>query len=275
MARLHTLFVAVCIASIFALTPRDSAHAADVEVDVQLLLAVDVSRSMSARELEIQRRGYAEALVSEQVLRAIRSGLLGRVALAYVEWAGPRSQRIIVDWTLVSTPADAQAFASKISANFNPAMRRTSISGALRYGTAFFQDNGFTSNRRVIDISGDGPNNQGFPVLQARQKALDEGFVINGLPLMTREGLGARFAIDNLDDYYRDCVIGGPGSFVIPVLEWTQFPEAVRQKLVLELAGTTPDESTVPVLKTKSRPPADCMIGEKIWMQFRDRFLEP
>jgi len=242
---------------------------------VQLLLAVDVSRSMSARELEIQRRGYAEALVSEPVLKAIRSGLLGQVALAYVEWAGPRSQRVIVDWTLVGNEAQARKFALAISANFNPAMRRTSISGALRYGTAFFAGNGFTSNRRVIDISGDGPNNQGRPVLEARRKALEEGFIINGLPLMTKEGMGSRFSIDNLDDYYRDCVVGGPGSFVIPVLEWTQFPEAVRQKLVLELAGRTRDEDNLPVLKAQSRTPADCLIGEKIWMQFRDRFLEP
>ena len=137
----------------------------EVEVDVQLVLAVDVSRSMTQRELEIQRRGYAEALTSKAVIDAIEAGFLGRIALTFVEWAGPRSQRVIVDWTLISNLNEAQAFADKVRANFNPAMRRTSISGALDFATKHFEGNGFTSLRRVIDVSGDGPNNQGDPTL--------------------------------------------------------------------------------------------------------------
>ncbi|MEL6967948.1 MAG: DUF1194 domain-containing protein, partial [Pseudomonadota bacterium] len=248
------------------------AAATEVEVDVQLFLAVDVSRSMSPRELEIQRRGYAEALVSEPVVKAIRSGLLGRVALTYVEWAGPFSQRVIVPWTMVENQRDAQAFAAKISTNFNPAMRRTSISGAVQYATGSFTGNGFISNRRVIDVSGDGPNNQGRPVLVARDEAIEAGFIINGLPLMTREGLGASFGIDNLDAYYRDCVIGGPGAFVIPVYTWDQFPAAVRRKLVLELAGRAP---ALPLHRASAKPKADCLVGEKMWQMFRDRSFMP
>lgn len=269
------------IALLSAFISVASAGAKAIEVDVQLFLAVDVSRSMSPRELSIQRRGYAEALVSEPVLSAIRSGLLGRVALTYVEWSGPYFQRVVVPWTLIETQTDAETFARKITLTVQPAMNRTSISGAIRYATASFQSNGFVSNRRVIDISGDGPNNQGRPVVVARDEALAEGFIINGLPLMTREGLGATFGIDNLDAYYEDCVIGGPGSFVIPVRSWDQFPTAVRQKLVLELAGLTPTRETSPerplppVHRAKAAPPTDCMVGEKLWLQFRDRFLLP
>ena len=164
--------------------------AAETEVDLELFLAVDVSRSMTPRELEIQRRGYAEALVSREVVSAIERGLLGRIALTYVEWAGAASQRVVVDWTLIESRADAEAFAEKITAHFEDAMRRTSISGAIDYATWAFDENGFQGLRRVIDISGDGPNNQGRTVTDARDEALAAGIVINGLPLMTKEGRG-------------------------------------------------------------------------------------
>ncbi|MEL7428710.1 MAG: DUF1194 domain-containing protein [Pseudomonadota bacterium] len=244
-------------------------RAAEVEVDVQLVLAVDVSRSMSRAELEIQRRGYAAALADEQVIRAIESGLLGRVAITYVEWAGTFSQRTVIDWTLVSNRAEALALAERLTANFSSALRRTSITGMLDHGAPLFEGNGFTSLRRIIDISGDGPNNQGGLVTLARDRTLAKGIVINGLPLMTREGVGTQFDLDDLDEYYRQCVIGGPGSFVIPVRSWEEFPSAVRQKLILELAGDT----HLPVIKAQlsAQMPGgyDCQIGEKLWEQFR------
>lgn len=238
---------------------------AEVRVDVELVLAVDVSRSMTARELEIQRRGYAEALVSDEVIYAITSGFHGQVALAYVEWAGSGLQRQVVDWTLVRNAADASAIAAKLTAHFDSSMRRTSISGALDHASRMFDGNGFASSRQVIDISGDGPNNDGRPVLAARQAALAKGLTINGLPLMTREGMGARWHLDDLDQYYYHCVIGGFGAFVMPVLEWREFPLAVKRKLVLELSGVRPP---APLL----RPVAgyDCLIGEKIWEQIMD-----
>ncbi|MEM7299599.1 MAG: DUF1194 domain-containing protein [Pseudomonadota bacterium] len=256
---------------------QQSAAADEIEVDVQLVLAVDVSRSMSANELEIQRRGYAEALASPEVADAIRKGLLGRIAVTYVEWAGVYSQRTIVDWTLISSGADAAAFAAKLTARFDPALRRTSISGVLDEMAKRFDGNGYTSNRRIIDVSGDGPNNQGRPVLEARADVLAKGIVINGLPLMTKEGLGARWHLDDLDDYYRHCVIGGPAAFVIPVLEWSQFPAAVRQKLILELAGRTPPERAR-VWRTSDGAGSksyDCLIGEKIWQRFIDTYDLP
>ncbi len=251
------------------------AQSAETEVDAELILAVDVSRSMSPRELEIQRRGYAAALTSREVVSAITGGMLGRVAVVYVEWAGTKSQRIIVDWTLINGLAEARSFAAKLTAHFDSSMRRTSISGALQFAARQFDGNGFLSQRRIIDISGDGPNNQGRPVLAARAETLARGIVINGLPLMTREGLGSRFSLKDLDDYYRHCVTGGPGSFVLPVFDWQQFPLAVRHKLVMELALPAPAPAIRPIYIQNVEARYDCLIGEKIWEDFMDDWVSP
>lgn len=253
---------------------RTASAEGEIEVDVQLFLAVDVSRSMTPRELEIQRRGYAEALVSDAVVKAIGNGLLGQIALTYVEWAGAGSQRTIIDWSIVRDRAGIEAFASKLTAEFDPGMRRTSISGALDHAVASIRNNGFTSYRKVIDVSGDGPNNQGRPVLPARDDALAEGITINGLPLMTREGMGSQFHLEDLDEYYRQCVIGGPRSFVIPVLEWDAFPEAVRRKLVLELADA-PAIVHRAAFENAQQSDYNCLVGELIWQQFQDNFFMP
>ncbi len=257
--------VLLSIALIVGLAPSARAETPrEVPVDLELILAIDVSRSMTPRELEIQRRGYAEALVSADVVQAIGLGPHGQIALMYVEWAGPYSQRLIIDWTLVRSRADAEAFASHLTADFNEALRRTSISGAIDYAIPRFDANGYRGLRHVIDISGDGPNNQGRPVLAARADAEALGITINGLPLMTREGMGAQWHLDDLDQYYRHCVITGQTSFVIPVLKWEDFPAAVRQKLVLELVDQRPPDAT-PVHRAEGY---DCLIGEKIWDQF-------
>ena len=275
-----TFLVLVAATQLFAQSHAQSAdqpsdQSGGLEVDVELVLAVDVSRSMTANELEIQRRGYAAALTSKQVLNAIANGLLGRVAILYVEWAGDLSQRIIVDWMLVANAKDAQIFADKLTAQFDSSLRRTSISGVLDYAISQFSSNRSTANRQIIDISGDGPNNQGRPVLEARFDVLAKGIVINGLPLMTREGLGGRFHLENLDEYYRNCVIGGPGSFVLPVVDWQQFAVAVRQKLVLELARYPAVETTNAVFTNIASPQYDCLIGEKMWQQWQLYWDEP
>jgi hypothetical protein len=236
----------------------------EVAVDAELVIAVDVSRSMSPRELEIQRRGYAEALVSDEVVEAIRRGYLGQVAVTYVEWAGDQSQRILVGWTLLRDRAGAEAFAARLTAEFDRSMRRTSISGAIDFSVTLFDGNGFAGDRLVIDISGDGPNNQGRPVTLARDAALARDITINGLPLMTRDGIGGEWHLDDLDEYYRDCVIGGPASFVIPVLEWRHFPQAVRRKLVQDLARSWP-RPAAPVTPANADEGYDCLVGEKIW----------
>ena len=238
------------------------------EVDVELFLAVDVSRSMSPAELEIQRRGYAEALRSPDVAEAIAGGLIGEIALTYVEWAGAYAQREVVPWTRIRTAEDLDTFAGQLEAHFDPSLRRTSISGALMYATESLRDNEYKGLRRVIDVSGDGPNNEGRPVLMARQTALAAGVTINGLPLMTRDGLGQQWNLDDLDLYYYHCVIGGPGAFVIPVLDWAEFADAVRKKLVLEIAGVMPERLWR--ANSGATPEGyDCLIGEKIWERNR------
>lgn len=243
---------------------------AETEVDVELVLAVDVSRSMSPYELEIQRRGYAEALTSDAVLAAIGEGFLGRIAIAYVEWAGRNAHRVVVDWTLIETRADAEAVAAQLTATFRPSLRRTSISGALGIAGRMIEENDYVGLRRVIDVSGDGPNNHGRPVLEARAEVLEKGIVINGLPLMTRDGFGGMWHIEDLDQYYLNCVIGGPGAFVIPVYDWSQFAAAVRRKLILEIAALPPPR----VWRADGHVGSsyDCLIGEKIWERNRGDF---
>jgi hypothetical protein len=247
-------------------------RAEEIEVDVELFLAVDVSRSMTQEELSIQRRGYAAALTSPEVLDAIRGGLIGRIAVTYVEWAGDEAQRVVVPWQLLQTPEHAENIAEVIATTATPGMRRTSISGALDYATASFQDNGFTGLRRVIDVSGDGPNNHGGPVLEARDRALSAGFIINGLPLMTTDMLSEFWGIPDLDVYYTRCVIGGPGAFVLPVLDWDEFAPAIKRKLILEISAA-PSEM-VPVQYTAPEP-YDCLIGEKMREQNRTYFVIP
>lgn len=250
---------------------------AEQPVDVALVLAVDVSRSMSPEELALQREGYAAAIVSNDVIRAIELGAYGRIALTMFEWANDAHIREIVPWTFVEDRDDAEAFAGKVLADRTIGQRRTSIAGAIRYASRILNDLPFTADRRVIDISGDGPNNQGLAVTLARDAALKTGIIINGLPLMTSSGFGSQFNIPDLDVYYSRCVIGGPASFVIPVTDWAQFPDAVRRKLILEIGGTVPvPEPKVMRAQFSFQEPYDCLVGEKLWRLRRQQFfLDP
>ena len=242
------------------------------EVDVELALMVDVSRSMGPGELELQRRGYAEAIVSDEVVGAILNSFTGRIAVTYVEWAGYGSTRVIVPWTLVDSREAAEAVAETLNANFPYGMRRTSITGAIDFARADMAANEYEGLRQVIDISGDGPNNEGGSVEAARDKAIAAGLVINGLPLMTQDG-DEFWAIADLDLYYEACVIGGPGAFVIPVREWHEFPLAVRRKLVLELVG--PPEALFAARSGRTADGYDCYIGEKMREERERMFSDP
>lgn len=246
--------------------------AEEIEVDVELVLAVDVSRSMQPWELELQREGYAEALASDEVWAAIERGLLQRIAVTYVEWAGSLSQRVVIPWTLVESRADLRELARRLTAHFDPSLRRTSISSAILFGAESLSNNDYKGLRRVIDISGDGPNNQGALVQVSRDRAVAQGITINGLPLMTHnpDEPFARWGIPDLDAYYRNCVIGGAGAFVLPVTEWAHFPDAVRRKLILEIAG-----SGTPVWKVAGSGPYNCRIGEEIWERNRSLWSLP
>ncbi|WP_245409754.1 DUF1194 domain-containing protein [Pararhizobium haloflavum] len=264
-----------------------SAHAQEV-VDLELVLAIDASWSMDFEEQLIQRDGYASAFRSDEVIEAIVYGGYGRVAVTFVEWAGMGSQQVVVPWTLIDSQEASFAFAEALAEGAPRHFRRTSISGAIDFAAALFEDNGFEGLRRVIDISGDGPNNQGIPVTQARDAAVARGITINGLPLMTNSpGQGLGYAIPNLDTYFAECVIGGGQAFVIPVLSWAEFPVAIRRKLVLELAGAMPGDDVDPIhaLRASAEAPtlhlaqaeddfdlsgSDCMVGEKIWERRRN-----
>jgi len=235
------------------------------EVDLELLLLVDVSRSMSAEELEIQRQGYARALTSDPVAAALGRSLTGRIALAYVEWAGEHRQTIRHDWALITGREDLEAFAWRLLQARTVTQSRTSISSALRFGAFLLGANGYEGLRRVIDISGDGPNNQGGLVTLARDEVVAEGITINGLPLMTHDLQGARWRLEDLDVYYSRCVIGGPGAFVVPVTEWRDFTAAITRKLVLEIAGTPAER----FYRAQAPAPYDCEIGEKMWRDNR------
>lgn len=249
---------------------------AQESVDVALVLAIDVSRSMSQEELELQRRGYAAAIASPEVIRAIDLGARGRIALMMFEWANDNHLRVIVDWTLIDEAADAQAFSDQVLEDRSFSQRRTSISGAIIHAAELLEEVPFQADRHVIDISGDGPNNHGRAVTIARDAALEKGITINGLPLMTTGGPGSQFNIPDLDVYYRKCVTGGPASFVIPVTDWAQFPDAVRRKLILEIGGFEPERPVIQPVQFSFEEPYDCMIGEKIWDQLREQFfLDP
>ena len=261
-------------ASLILTLASTAPQAASAEpVDVELILAVDVSLSMSPQELAIQRDGYAAALTHEQVIRAIQDGIHGKIAVTYVEWAGLGVQHVVVPWTLIANRSDAAAIAEQLTVHPPNSARRTSISAALDFAGSHFKTSPFRGMKRVLDVSGDGPNNQGGLVAQARDALVNQGITVNGLPLMTGGGYSSVYDLPNLDAYYRDCVIGGPGSFMIPVNDWSQFPEAVRRKLVLELADNmAPYRSHaagLPVVLASNRVgAADCEVGEKMW---RDR----
>jgi len=232
-------------------------------VDVELIIAVDVSYSMDLDELAVQREGYAQAIVSKEFLQALGSGPTNKISVTYFEWSASSDQKIIIPWRVIDGPEAADAVAYEI---MNKPVRRgsrTSISGAILFAIPLFDEDPYQGLRRVIDISGDGPNNNGPPVTPTRDEALGRGIVINGLPIMVREPSYSTTDIDNLDWYYEDCVIGGPGSFVVPIKERERFKEAIRSKLIQEVAGRTPRRPVVPASDTQPR--VNCMIGEKLW----------
>jgi hypothetical protein len=236
-----------------------------VSVDVELVLAVDISYSMDPDELALQREGYIDAITSSEFLNALKGGMHGRVAVTYVEWAGASEQRVLLPWRLIDGPESAAAAAVEIGRAPIRRAYRTSISGALRFSAPLFEDNGYTGIRRVIDVSGDGTNNQGPLVNVMRDEVVAKGITINGLPIVMKRPNPSTMDIPQLDIYYEDCVVGGPGAFVVPIRERAKFKEAIRTKLVLEIAGRTPAARIVPVQMRSPR--ISCTIGERMWQE--------
>lgn len=250
--RLSIPAVAACLAILAAITA--GAPAAAAEVDVEIVLAADGSGSIDDDEFRTQREGYAEAITSPEVLGAIRSGAYGRIALAYIEWGGPHSQHTIVDWMVIGDAASAQAFADRLLQAPRMASGYNSISGAIDYAAAMIRGNAHEGLKKVIDVSGDGPQIGGRPVQAARDEAVLAGITINGLVIRRPGGSVRGPAGMPLDDHYRRDVIGGPGAFVEIADDRRSIAEAVRRKLVLEIAAVPPAHGAVTV--ASDAPPA-------------------
>ncbi|MEQ8196344.1 MAG: DUF1194 domain-containing protein [Rhodospirillales bacterium] len=228
--------------------------AAEQTVDLELALGVDVSGSIDEEEAALQRKGYIEAFRHPTVIRAIQSGYHRRIAVGYYEWAGYGHNKIIVNWTLIDGEKSAQAFADALTKTPPETASRTSLSGAIDFAAPWFDNNGFDGKRRVIDLSGDGPNNWGEPVTLARDKAVKKGITINGLPIINmRPSPFGTPQLPRLDLYFRDCVIGGRSAFIEAAKDFKDFGRAIRRKLILEISGLTPKTAPKPARQARLR----------------------
>ena len=248
-----------------------AASAAAQSVDLELALGVDVSGSIDQHEARMQRDGYIAAFRNADVITAISRGVLGKIAVVYFEWAGFGHMKTVTSWTLIEDQNSAEAFAAELEKTPPQTARRTAISAAIRFAVPFFDNNRFDGTRRVLDLSGDGPNNWGGPVDQARDAAVRAGVTINGLPIVNnRLSPFGTPSFRNLDLYYRDCVIGGPGAFIVVARDFQDFARAVRRKLILEIAGRTPDADRTravgaarAITVQARRVPPRCDAGER------------
>jgi hypothetical protein len=253
-----------CIGQVAAQTVSTSA------VDLELVIAVDVSLSMDMDEQQLQRDGYVAAFRDPELHRAIaNAGAYGRIAVIYMEWAGPTAQKVIIPWTLIDGPAAARAFADRLAAQPITRERLTSISSALRFAHGLLKNSRYSAPRRVIDVSGDGPNNAGPPVLEMRDTLIAEGIVINGLPIMLKAPTPSFFDIPDLDQYYAGCVIGGVGAFMVPVMDIAELKSAIRRKLLMEISWGPPPLRPLPA-QADGEEPYDCLVGERQWRWYLD-----
>ena len=251
---LRRCFVAACVC--FSV-PGDGV-AVEREVDLELVLAVDISQSMDLDEATLQRRGYVSALRHPDVIEGIQRGRLGRIAITYIEWSGEHYQSTLVGWTEIANENSAAAFAEAVERPTLKTAFWTSISTAITYAARSFEGNGFHAHRRIINISGDGPNNNGAYVVDARDRTVADGIVINGLPIVNDRPDPWDFSPPlNLDLYYEDCVIGGPGSFIVVADGFKDFARAIRRKMILEIAGMVTPGPLLRLAAERLRPPCD------------------
>jgi hypothetical protein len=263
-----------CLAALAAgLAAGPAAGQQKTVVDLELVLAVDVSQSMDLEEQTLQREGYVAAFRHDEVIDAILSGPHGRIAVTYMEWGDAYDQFQIVPWTLIASRQDALAFADALAAEQIYPSQRTSISRALLRSADHIEFNEFEGLNKVIDISGDGPNNTGQMVEIARDAVAERGVTVNGLPIMLKEA-DSWYDIPNLDQYYEDCVITGAGAFVAPVESLEQLAPTIRAKLVLEIVGVPP-RFQYAQLRNEEGPTdrANCLIGEQLWQSRDGRFF--
>jgi Protein of unknown function (DUF1194) len=236
---------AFAVAAALAAAPvllATAARAAE-EVDLLLVLSSDVSRSIDNPKFKLQREGYAAAIVNPRVVQAIRSGALGKIAVSFVEWSGVGAQKVVIDWTVIRDEASAKDFSAQVIEAPRAFADRTSISGGIDFAMAQLARSPFQANRHTIDVSGDGTNNAGREVNDARDEALARGVTINGLVILSERPMSWNADHTNppggLDTYYRNNVTGGPGSFVIVAEDFNSFGQAILNKLIAEIAANT------------------------------------
>ncbi len=254
-----------------------------MRVDLELLLAVDISQSMDYDEHTVQRQGYIDAFRHPDVINALMGGPEGRIAVMYMEWAGDFDPIPTIPWTIIDSEEAARAFADRLEKEPIYGEQRTSISGALMAARNYIQTNNIASHRQVIDVSGDGANNAGLKVEPVRDIVVKDGIVINGLPIMLNKPKEF-YDIDHLDRYYKQCVIGGVGAFIAPVFDLRHLPATIRKKLVMEIASLEVEPDMAPIqfadspdtpvpgepalYRAQLRLPTekmDCTIGEQVW----------
>jgi len=234
--RRRTLLRNASGAALTAVAPMAARGDEIVEVDLRLVIAVDVSRSIDEDEARLQRQGYLEALADRRVIDAMTGGALRRIAIVYVEWAGTHYQRTAIDWTMIDGPASAASFAGKLEASPMTSQSWTAVGAALAYAAAKFDEPLFRSNRKVIDISGDGKTNNGPPAELVRDELIKRGIVINGLPILSDRPNFGRPPETDLDAYYEEKVIGGPGAFMVVAKGFEDFGRAIRSKMTREIS---------------------------------------
>jgi hypothetical protein len=223
------------------------------QVDLLLILAADVSRSIDSAKFQLQREGYAAAISDPRVLDAIRSGRNGRIGLTFVEWSGVGAQRVVIDWTTISDAESAKGFGDRLLEAPRSFADRTSISGAIEFAMGQFARAPYDAPRRTVDISGDGTNNAGRDVVSVRDEALAKGITINGLVILSDTPLAWNPDHTNppggLDNYYRNNVVGGPGAFVQVAQDFNSFGQAIIKKMIAEVAQA----HASPKLRTSER----------------------
>lgn len=267
--------------------PVTAQQGAMTRVDLELLLAVDISQSMDYDEHEIQRNGYVDAFRHKDVINAMLSGPEGKIAVMYMEWAGDFDPIPTIPWTIIDSQEAAKKFADRLAEEPIYGEQRTSISRALLTAREYILKNNIASHRQVIDVSGDGANNAGPLVETARDAVVKSGIVINGLPIMLNKPKEF-YDIDHLDRYYKHCVIGGTAAFIAPVFDLRQLSSTIRKKLVLEIASLDLDTGAAPVqfaeapagpgiVRAQLKLPAektDCTVGEQVWGGGRGYFRD-
>jgi Protein of unknown function (DUF1194) len=244
--------VSLAVTALTFLLLLESGHPAradgpDTAVDAAVVMAADVSRSINDDEFSLQQKGYADAITSPQLLDAIKTGTHGAIALCFVEWAGADEQKVVVEWAVIRNAADAQRFADALLASQRTFVGRTAIGSAIDFAWGLNAETAFHADRHIIDVSGDGTSNQGRSVEEARDEAVKAGAIINGLSIFNQRAAAMNNYLalhtnppGGLANYYKDHVIGGPGSFVLPIDNFGSFGDAMVHKLLQEISAGPP-----------------------------------